>query len=195
MSNRLIVFSVLVLVLVKREAALPVIGPALIEARSKLPDDAFKMDMKNSIILKNEDYFARFVNVAKTPALTAADVQFNFVDLKIKPGKSFFRHTHPRSAEALFVVTGKLQVSFWFEGINSRIVRNIVNALEYAVVPQGLPHEVTCASKRECFFVVFFRSSDPGLIPAPLETQMISFLKNESPHIQRTVADCNKIGQ
>ena len=133
--------------------------------RNALPDSAFKIDPRDGAVTRTADWTSRAATVADFPALGGADVQTLVSRTSIRPGKAFITHSHPRSSETLYLVRGRLNATFSFEGASPRVVTNLLSAGQATVFPQGLVHSVRCVSKSFCEYVATFNSADPGLVP------------------------------
>lgn len=147
-------------------ALIPSLGQRAAQAvRSPLPDRAFLL-RNGRPQLTSPNFRANIFEAANTPALAATDTQMFVATTHVKAGKKFIKHYHPRAAEILYVIRGRMRSQFWFEGANPRVVTNILRRTDSVVYPQGLVHEVQCISRRDCTFVAVLNSGDPGFNPA-----------------------------
>ncbi|CDF36615.1 unnamed protein product [Chondrus crispus] len=88
------------------------------------------------------------------------------IRVSVKAGRDLFTHFHPRASETVTLLRGKASVAFTFEGLgDARRVTNALRKGESTVFPQGLVHETTCISKKDCVFLAFLNSADPGIVP------------------------------
>lgn len=134
--------------------------------RSGLPDAAFKIDPSRGIAINNPNFRVRIADLTRFPALAGQDVQSQVVRVMLRAGKSFIPHSHPRGTETFNALRGVFEVTFTFEGLTPRTVRNVIRAGQSTVFPQGLPHTTRCISKVDCTFLSTFNTADPGLVPS-----------------------------
>lgn len=95
--------------------------------------------------------------------LRMPDVDVSFVRVIQQQGHVIPWHVHPRASEHYATITGLLQVSLTLEG--TRAPRHVVNKLppgHVGVIPQAIPHSVTCLSTTPCVYHVFFPKGDSG---------------------------------
>lgn len=150
-------------------AAIPSFGlQGAKQIRSGLKDRDFRINPGKGTVFTTPIFTARLADVTTFPALAGTDVQFAIVRFTLKSGASFPRHYHPRGAEALNALTGRLLISFTFEGLGQvRNVTNVIRPGESTVFPQALTHETTCISSFDCEFLSVFNSADVEIVRAP----------------------------
>ena len=147
-------------------AAIPSSGSVrAADTRSALDPSDFRIIPSKGNVVVTPDFTARIADLSTFPSLGGVDVQTQFVHGTIKPGASFIRHYHPRGSEFLFVLNGRLNVSFIDEGLSPQTISNIIAFRQGTVFPQGLVHTTTCISRHPCNFVSTFNSADPGIVP------------------------------
>lgn len=137
------------------------------ETRSRIPDKGFLLDFDRGITLQGDDFIVKLATFADYPALGAVDTQVVVSYVEVKPRQPLFSHYHPRSSEVYYAISGRVRVSFFFEGVgDAREVTNVLMPGQASVVPQALVHSLFCLEKKEsCKLVAFFNSADPGTVP------------------------------
>lgn len=133
--------------------------------RNELPNSEFRIDPRKGTIIKTPDFTVELADLSNFPALAGQDVQAQITRVFVRARKPFIPHFHPRSSEVLNAIRGTFRVSFTTEGLNPRVVTNVIRSGQSTVFPQGLVHKTTCISKQDCMFLSVFTSADPGLIP------------------------------
>lgn len=131
-------------------------------ARALLSNKSYFINARKGTVLRTNDYYAWIADLNKFPALATADVQYLMAVLTVFPGKTFPENYHPRASEIITVTRGAARISFKME--NGREVSNVLRAYQTTVIPQGLPHVITCVSKTWCRGVAVLNSADPGII-------------------------------
>lgn len=145
---------------------IPSFGLQTVQAiRNELPDSEFRIDPSKGTIIKTPDFTVQVADLSNFPALAGQDVQSQITRVFLRAGKPFITHFHPRSGEVLNAIRGTFRVSFTTEGLNPRVITNVIRSGQSTVFPQGLVHTTTCISKHECMFLAVFTSADAGLIP------------------------------
>lgn len=134
------------------------------EIRNKLKDSDYRIRVRLGVLIQNENFTSRVADLKRFPVLAGQDVQTQIASVVVKAGKPFIKHYHPRAAEILNLIKGKLRVELTTEGVTPGVISNILLPGESTVFPQGLIHDAFCLSKTDCHFNVVFTSADPGFV-------------------------------
>lgn len=134
--------------------------------RAGLRDGDFRINFSRGTRIETANYTVAIADLANFPALGAQDVQMTVIRVSVKAGRELFTHLHPRASETVTLLRGTSRVAFTFEGLgDARRVSNVLRKGESTVFPQGLVHETSCISKKDCVFLAFLNSADPGIVP------------------------------
>ena len=134
------------------------------DARNKLADSDFSFSFKKDSLAKNRSgLLIEQLIPYRNRILSMPDVNVQFARVFQKHRNVIPWHVHPRGCENYATIEGYLQVTITLEGM--RKPRRVVSKLppgHVLVIPQGIPHTVTCLSKKTCLYHVFFNNADPG---------------------------------
>lgn len=139
-----------------------------LSVRSQFKDSDFVINPEKGIAIDTADLRIRIADTGRFPVLGAPDVQSMVIEAKVKGGRPFFDHYHPRGSETFTATRGKFKVLIQYEGLSPRTVTFFLKAGESTVFPTGLSHGFACVSKKNCAFLAIFNTADPGLIPTTI---------------------------
>ncbi|CAN4080641.1 unnamed protein product [Withania somnifera] len=160
------------------------------------PDDFFTSGLNvPGNIVPGFDFPTKLVDVTVIPGLNTQAMTIARADLG--PKQLFPLHTHPRAAELVIVLDGRLYVGFLVpnpENVSkSRLFAKILNPGDVFVFPKGLIHfQYNVANKTTSYFG-FLNSQNPGIIPVPS-----SILVSDPPIMNEVLSEgfkLNKIRQ
>ncbi|XP_020089767.1 germin-like protein 9-3 [Ananas comosus] len=103
------------------------------------------------------------VTMAEFPALNGQSV--SFAVLMYPPGSVNPPHTHPRSAELLFLVEGYLEVGF--VDTTNKLYTQKMQPGDMFVFPKGLVHFQYCTGPKPAVAFSAFGSASAGLVSVP----------------------------
>jgi len=140
--------------------------PTAVALRAKFADADFAIDTTALAGAPNPSGNFRAATVGTFPALGLPGINSAFALVDLAPGASNTVHSHPRGAETLYLLYGKLDVFFVEENSPPpvRVVRNTLRRGGVAVFPTGLIHGQRCVSRRGCKFLAVLGSADPGSV-------------------------------
>ncbi|MED6156906.1 hypothetical protein PIB30_018650 [Stylosanthes scabra] len=102
---------------------------------------------------------------AEFPALDGQSV--SYAALQFPPKSVNPPHTHPRSAELLFVVQGSLQVGF--VDTTDRLFTQTLQTADMFIFPKGLVHfQFNADAKNPALAISAFASASAGLVSLPI---------------------------
>lgn len=158
--------QVLLAVLTLAAARIPSIGLTTTQGiREALPDSAFRVSFNDLTTVTLPGVQFEVATLSNTPALAGADVQFTSARIRFDYNATFPMHYHPRAAELITVLEGRMRITFRAEGLfDNREVTNVFRPTDVAIIPTGFIHEVTCVARNGCLIVNGLNSADPGIV-------------------------------
>lgn len=122
----------------------------------------------------------RPATVGTFPLLGLPDVDMALVRVTLAGGAHGPPHTHPRSAELLYLLRGTLDVYVVEENPagapRARVIANTLAVGGMSAFPRGLVHGQRCVSAGGCEYIAALNAADPGsvavaprLCDAPME--------------------------
>lgn len=131
--------------------------------RSRFADADFAIDTTAIDGLATPSGEVRPAFVGAFPVLGLPDVRMSLAAVTLAGGAFNQAHTHPRGAELLFLLRGRMDVFFVDEGGPApRTVANTLRPGGATVFGQGLIHGEHCVSEEPCEFVAVFNDPDAG---------------------------------
>ena len=134
------------------------------DARNKLADSDFSFSFKKDSLSRNRSGIRTEQLIPyRNRILSMPDVNVQFARVFQEHKNVIPWHVHPRGCENYATIEGYLQVTISLEGMHRP--RRVVSKLppgHVAVIPQGIPHTVTCLSKKTCVYHIFFNNADSG---------------------------------